>query len=70
MMAVRIQSSGSMEIGKPVPLFQTRIVRGGTSEVIQQYDVSRDGRFLINVPAEAAVTSPIMLLFNWKARVQ
>jgi hypothetical protein len=70
MMAVTIESSGSVEIGKALTLFQTRIVRGGTSDVTQQYDVSRDGRFLINVNADEAVTSPIRLLFNWKPPAQ
>jgi len=69
MIAASVTSSGAgLEIGKPVPLFQTRIVRGGTSDVTQQYDVSRDGRFLINVPADEAFTSPVTLLFNWKPR--
>jgi eukaryotic-like serine/threonine-protein kinase len=69
MIAASVTSSSSgLEIGKPVPLFQTRIVRGGTSDVTQQYDVSHDGRFLINVPADEAVTSPVTLLFNWKPR--
>lgn len=67
MMAVSFQSSGSTpEIGKPVTLFQTRKVRGGTSNVLQQYDVSQDGRFLINVNADESVASPIMLIMNWK----
>ena len=34
--------------------------------VLQQYDVSREGRFLINVNADESVASPIMLIMNWK----
>jgi Tol biopolymer transport system component len=67
MMAVSFQSSGGApDVGKPVPLFQTRKVRGGTGNVLQQYDVSSDGRFLINVNADESVASPIMLIMNWK----
>jgi dipeptidyl aminopeptidase/acylaminoacyl peptidase len=67
MMAVPFQSSGPAPgIGKPVALFQTRKVRGGTGNAQQQYDVSRDGRFLINVNADESVASPIMLITNWK----
>jgi Tol biopolymer transport system component len=67
MMAVPFQSSGPAPgIGKPVALFQTRKVRGGTGNAQQQYDVSRDGRFLINVNADESVASPIMLIMNWK----
>jgi Tol biopolymer transport system component len=67
MMAVRFRSAGpAPDIGKPEPLFQTRKIRGGTSSVLQQYDVSPDGRFLINVNADESVASPIMLILNWK----
>jgi hypothetical protein len=46
-------------------LFPTRIVGGGVDNgQCLEYDVTRDGRFLINaVPDEAAV--PIALLMNW-----
>jgi hypothetical protein len=32
----------------------------------QQYDVARDGRFLINTDIEATSSEPIHLLLNWK----
>ncbi len=47
-----------------MPLFQTRILGGGADMTtgLQQYDVSRDGRFLINtVLDEASIT----LIQNW-----
>ena len=31
----------------------------------QQYDVSRDGRFLINTDLQDTATEPIHLLHNW-----
>jgi hypothetical protein len=58
----------SFEPGTPVALFPTRIVGGGVSLFAAQYDVAPDGRFLINVSQEEAVTSPITLLLNWPPR--
>ena len=57
---------GSREKGNVggVAEFQTRIVGGGTALLGNQYDVSRDGRFLINTVLEDA-GSPITLLQNW-----
>ena len=66
LMAVPIAVSGAaFEPGTPVALFQTRIVGGGTNPAVgHQYDVSSDGRFLINTVLEEA-NSPITLLQNW-----
>jgi serine/threonine protein kinase/Tol biopolymer transport system component len=52
--------------GAPVALFQTRIYGGTNSQVARQYDVSHDGRFLINTVREDNNTAPITLLQNWK----
>jgi Tol biopolymer transport system component len=51
-----------IEVGAPVPLFQTRMADIGPS---LQYAVARDGRFLISQPSESA-TTPITLILNWK----
>ena len=66
LMAAPVTFSGtSFRPGTPVALFQTRIYGGGTDmNVGHQYDVSSDGRFLINTVLEDA-TSPITLLQNW-----
>ena len=67
LLAVPIATKGvTLEPGTPVPLFQTRIVGGGTNPNRPQYDVAPDGRFLINITTEDATTSPITLLQNWK----
>jgi hypothetical protein len=68
LMAVPIAANGStLQPGTPVALFQTRIYGGGGNvNVRQQYDVARDGRFLINVATGDAGASPITLLLNWK----
>jgi hypothetical protein len=48
-----------------VVLFPTRIVGGGVdSSYRRQYDVARDGRFLINTLLDSG-TVPITLLQNW-----
>ena len=58
---------GTVTRGTPVPLFQTRIVGGGRAyPIIHQYDVTRDGRFLINVRVGDTPASPLTLLLNWK----
>jgi len=63
-------SGGTIEPGTPVALFQTRIYGGGTdANAGMNYDVTGDGRFLINtVLADDA--SPITLLQNWAAGLQ
>src|SRR5437870_2744009 len=41
--------------------------RGRRDEMFRpQYAVSRDGRFLINQPAEESTATPITLILNWK----
>ena len=56
----------TLDPGAPVALFQTRILGGGAdAQQGRQYDVTRDGRFLINTVLDD-VSSPITLLMNWK----
>lgn len=71
-MAVAITSKGdTLDPGTPVPLFQTRIVGGGSDPGLSaEYDVASDGGFLINVITEEATASPITLLQNWKPSVK
>ena len=67
LLAVPIRSTATtVEPGAPVVLFQTQRVGGGLNVIgrSHQYDVSVDGRFLINT-AESDAT-PITLLLNWK----
>jgi Tol biopolymer transport system component len=70
LMAVPITVSGAtLEPGKPVPLFRPRMVTTTVSSR-QQYDVTADGRFLINVTSDDATASPITVLQNWKPPVK
>ena len=66
MMAAPITVRGAaVEPGTPVSLFPTRIFGGGLdNQQGWQYDVARDGRFLINIEIDAAA-SPITLIQNW-----
>ena len=60
-MAVSVGGSGrKFEVGVPKPLFEVR--------VSGQFDVGKDGRFLIKVPQDtAAVNVPITVIVNWQA---
>jgi hypothetical protein len=66
MMAVPIVATQTrLEPGMPVVLFPTQIFGGGVdSQQGRQYDVTRDGRFLINTVLDSA-SAPITLLQNW-----
>jgi eukaryotic-like serine/threonine-protein kinase len=65
LMAVPIKLGELPEVGKPQPLFQTRI-ESTTGTFWHQYDVTRDGqRFLVNTPQ--AVTTPVTVVVNWLA---
>jgi Tol biopolymer transport system component len=69
LMAVAITVTGAtLDAGAPKALFQVRILGGGSNFVgrRQQYDVARDGRFLINVITDETSPSPITLVLNWR----
>ena len=55
------------DVGQPVPLFTARL-----GDVMnpngQQYEVSRDGKFLINTVMEEA-ESRISIVLNWKPKL-
>jgi Tol biopolymer transport system component len=70
MMAASIDVRGAqLQVDAPVALFQTRIVGGGLNLALgRQFDVSRDGRFLINTVPEEDAASPITILQNWRSR--
>jgi hypothetical protein len=66
MMGTPISMTGAtVEPGAPVELFNPRIFGGGVdAQQGRQYDVARDGRFLINTVLDAA-PGPITLILNW-----
>ena len=59
----RTATGGTFVSGTPAALFQTHIVPGANR---QNYDVARDGRFLIITALDDTSTEPIHLLLNWK----
>jgi hypothetical protein len=61
-----IKAAGAtFEVGTPVASFQTRILDGGSVGTNRpNYDVSREGRFLIAQALEEASISPITLILN------
>jgi Tol biopolymer transport system component len=68
LMAVAVVTQGAAQgvtftPGTPEALFQMHISRSPNR---QQYDVARDGRFLINTDVTDTTTEPIHLLLNWK----
>ena len=64
-MAVPVTTSGAtFTPGTPVALFQTRVYGASDPLLGPQYDVSRDGRFLINTVLDEG-NAPITLLQNW-----
>jgi hypothetical protein len=71
LMAAPIRTQGpTLEPGAPLPLFPARITgpfSGTAGNIRPQYDVSADGRFLMNVTTEET-TSPIAVIVNWKPR--
>ena len=58
-------TGATLEPGRPVALFRTRIVGGGADlNVGVNYDIARDGRILINTVLDEA-SVPITLIQNW-----
>jgi Tol biopolymer transport system component len=70
LMAIPVRPTSSdhaVDAGTPVPLFATPM--SGAPDERQQYVVSSDGqRFLMKTVTEAAGTSPITVILNWKPR--
>jgi hypothetical protein len=64
MMAVPVKRGPALDPGMAVPLFQTNTV--GTFP----YDVTADGRFLVNTAAEEALSAPITVVVNWQAALK
>ena len=66
--AVSLTLGALPEVGKPQPLFQSRL-NLTTGFTWHQYDVSPDGqRFLVNTPD--TTTSPLTVVVNWKSGLE
>jgi Tol biopolymer transport system component len=65
LMAVSITVMGSeLEVGTAVPLFHLR------GQQHRDYDVSRDGRFLVGVPVGDRTVAPVTVIVNWAAGLE
>jgi Tol biopolymer transport system component len=63
LMSVPIKSTAAgLHVGVPVPLFRIRAFEEG-----QDYEVSRDGRFLLSIPTTETTFTPITVILNWRA---
>jgi hypothetical protein len=64
-MAVAAGATGGTFLpGTHEELFQTHIVRSNNNR--PNYDVGRDGMFLIDTELDDASTEPIHMLLNWR----
>jgi eukaryotic-like serine/threonine-protein kinase len=64
-MAVDVHAGASFESATPRVLFRTPAIGGNT--VLEQWDVTRDGkRFLAIGPVEGAVSAPATVVLNWE----
>ncbi|HEV2198456.1 MAG TPA: protein kinase [Bryobacteraceae bacterium] len=67
MMAAEVPSGSKFEArfeaGVPKPLFDARLPGGNN----RWFDVSKDGRFLIPIPAEQTANAPMTVVINWQA---
>ena len=75
MMAVPIQASTTVNPGAPVALFPTQLATGGNVGISghssrAEYDVTADGRFLLNVNVGDSAGSPITVMLNWEGELQ
>ncbi len=69
LMAAALSTNGAtLEPGTPVSLFPLGMIRGTPSMDGRNYDVTRDGRFLINRVLDNPPTTPITLIQNWQPK--
>jgi Tol biopolymer transport system component len=62
LMALTVASTGgTLNVGTPVALFSVTVPAGPEAE----YDTSKTGRFLMNVPTALAEDRPITVIVNW-----
>ncbi len=72
LMAAPVDGRGAeFNAGAPVPLFSPAFAESAAvSPFTHQYDVSRDGRFVINVTSDKVLATPITLILNWHDSVR
>ena len=64
--AVSIADGTTMEVGRPVVLFQTLMPLSGITDDRNNYVPSKDGqRFLVNTLADTGNLQPLIMVLNW-----
>jgi eukaryotic-like serine/threonine-protein kinase len=66
LMAVAITTSPRLQAARPRELFRTQLSFPGDNPFVTRYDVSTDGRFLLNVPLQPG-EPPVTVVLNWQA---
>jgi eukaryotic-like serine/threonine-protein kinase len=66
-MKAELTGADGMQLGAVRELFQST-VQGPTNPYLSNYVVTRDGRFLFNVPAQQPGEEPITLTMDWLSR--
>jgi hypothetical protein len=70
-MAVAVKTRQSLEVGAPVPLFETRLDTPFGIFFKLDYAVSADGkRFLLAGPIQTTQLQPIHVVVNWTAALK
>jgi hypothetical protein len=72
-MSVALQTTDkTVEGSAPLPLFDIGQGPTGISYgTRQQYDVTADGqRFLVNVPVDRSVETPMIIVLNWLSSIK
>lgn len=71
LMAVAIADGTTMEVGKPVVLFQTVMPVSGITDDRNNFAPSKDGqRFLVNTLADTGNQQPLILVLNWASELK
>jgi len=67
-MSVPIGIGSVPKIGAAVPLFEAPVHSGAWARTgtLAQWDITPDGRFLVNVQAEESAPVAINVIVNWK----
>ncbi len=65
MMAVKIQTGARVRIDTPIRLFKKPLLPRGRSDAPRNYDVGRDGRFLMIQRENDLMPVEIILVLNW-----
>ncbi|MGH9579764.1 MAG: TolB family protein, partial [Terriglobales bacterium] len=68
LMAAPVTSGTSLEVGRPVALFE---FRAGSNLITPYYSVTKDGqRFLLSTIVETEAAAPLTVVVNWMAGVK